>query len=395
MQRDVIIIGAGPAGIGCAIALQRAGVHCLTVVDRDRVGASFRKWPPHMRFLTPSFYSNPFQLTDLNSVTPSSSPGDFLRREHPAGDDYAAYLEALASHYQLPVREGVEVDGLQRNHDGFVLQTSAGRWHARFVIWAAGEFGRPWHGGIEGAEHALHNSAIHDYDQLPGVEHVVIGGYESGMDTMVMLAERGRVVHLFARGEPWKEDHADPSISLSPHTVGRVREVLARHRDRLRFNGHADVRRIQTAGDDCWRLQMADGSRFDSTTPPILCTGFKPVLGPVDKLFECDDDGLPVVSEDADESTLTDGLFYSGPRLSHRGSRFCFVYKFRSRFGVIASAIADRLGADWQQPMELYEKHGFLIRDPGCCVGCECPAGQVEPEEESRETPAANRRRSA
>lgn len=393
MQRDVIIIGAGPAGIGCAIALQRAGVACITIVDRDRVGASFRNWPPHMRFLTPSFYSNPFQLTDLNSVTPSSSPGDFLRNEHPAGEDYAAYLEALASHYQLPVREGVEVTGVRPDDDGFVLQTSAGRWRARFVIWAAGEFGRPWQGGIEGGEHGLHNSAISDYDQLPGAEHVIVGGYESGMDSLIMLARRGRIVHLFARGEPWKEDHADPSISLSPHTIGRMREVLAEHRQRLRFNGESDVRRIEPRGGDCWRLHLDDGKCFDSPTRPILCTGFKPVLGPVGELFEHNEEGLPVVTEQADESTLTGGLFYSGPRLSHRGSRFCFIYKFRSRFGVIASAIADRLGCDWQRPMELYEKHGFLISDPACCVGCECPAGQIEPDGE--EQPAAAGRRSA
>lgn len=354
-HRDALVVGAGPAGLGCSIALQRAGVRSLAVLERGQVGESFTRWPAHMRFLTPSFYSNPFQLTDLNSITPASSPGDFLREEHPSGASYALYLKALASHYELPVREQEEVLEVRRNDGEFILETTEGRWQAPFLIWAAGEFGRPHDGGIAGAEHGIHNSAIGDYDQLEGAEHVVIGGYESGMDTLVMLAERGRTVHVFARGAPWKDDHADPSISLSPFTVGRVKQILERHRPRLRFNGDADVRRIERLGSSTWRLHLADGNCFDSPSHPILCTGFKPVLGPTEQLFDLNSEGLPIVSEKADESTRTEGLFYSGPRLTHRGARFCFIYKFRCRFGVIASTIAERLDIDCTKPMELYE----------------------------------------
>ncbi|WP_449071565.1 hypothetical protein [Prosthecobacter sp.] len=51
---------------------------------------------------------------------------------------------------------------------------------------------------------------------------------------------------------------------------------------------------------------------------------------------------LPVFTEEADESTRVPGLFYSGPSLQHRGMLFCFIYKFRPRFGIIAREIARR-----------------------------------------------------
>lgn len=65
-----------------------------------------------------------------------------------------------------------------------------------------------------------------------------------------------------------------------------------------------------------------------------------------------------IPGEEADKSTLTENLFYSGPELVHRNSLFCFIYKFRARFGVIAHEIATRLG--------------FMNADLDCCTECQC-----------------------
>ncbi|MGB0414899.1 MAG: FAD-dependent oxidoreductase, partial [Coraliomargarita sp.] len=45
MDYEVIIVGAGPAGLGTRLALQRAGVERVLLLEADRVGASFRRWP--------------------------------------------------------------------------------------------------------------------------------------------------------------------------------------------------------------------------------------------------------------------------------------------------------------------------------------------------------------
>ena len=58
----------------------------------------------------------------------------------------------------------------------------------------------------------------------------------------------------------------------------------------------------------------------------------------------------PIVTEEADESTLVPGLFLAGPMVHHRGVRFCFIYKFRQRFAIVANAIAQRLGMDTTEP---------------------------------------------
>ena len=92
----------------------------------------------------------------------------------------------------------------------------------------------------------------------------------------------------------------------------------------------------------------------------------------MDHLFAYEN-GLPVFSEDADESTITPGLFYAGPQLVHRNALFCFIYKFRARFGVIAAEIAQREGLpDVEERLLPYLKAGFMIDDLDCCTNCEC-----------------------
>ncbi|MEM9299897.1 MAG: NAD(P)-binding domain-containing protein, partial [Bacteroidota bacterium] len=50
---DVVIVGAGPAGLGIGIILQQLGIYYV-ILEKSSVGASFRKWPKETRFISPS-----------------------------------------------------------------------------------------------------------------------------------------------------------------------------------------------------------------------------------------------------------------------------------------------------------------------------------------------------
>merc|ERR1712194_605976 len=107
----------------------------------------------------------------------------------------------------------------------------------------------------------------------------------------------------------------------------------------------------------------------------VLCTGFDPSGNPLLKdLFEWNREGLPVVTPENDESTITKNLFLAGPSLMHRlackdGEEeedaadkdddskniiFCFVYKYRTRFGVVASAILQRYMEDQSLKLQTF-----------------------------------------
>ena len=386
-RTSVLIVGAGPSGIGVATALKQAGVTDMQIIDAREIGASFLNWPRQMSLLTPSFHSNSFGLTDLNAIDPETSPADYLRTQHPKGDQYAKYLKAVATYHELPVRTGVRVSALEKEGDQFIATTNQGDFFADIVVWATGQFFSPRDQAFPGAELALHSSKVNDWKELEGDEFTVIGGYESGLDAALNLVDLGKTVSLHSRGEPWTSDDPDPSRSISPRTLDRLRDILQspEKSKKLELFKNSDICSIEES-QGWWTLLDQDEIPSVSYTRPILANGFHSGLGLVESLFRHDENNLPVFSEEADESTSTPGLFYTGPALVHRNSLFCFIYKFRARFGVVAREIANRLGKpEVDDKLMSYLKAGFMNTDLDCCTNCECA---IEPSNSAPEPKA-------
>ncbi len=109
---EVVIVGAGPSGIGMCSMLKDFGVESMTIIDKGKVGETFDKWPEEMRFITPSFTTNFWGHMDLNSIAVGTSPAFTLETEHPTGKEYAKYLRTLAEHFELPIKENTEVESV-------------------------------------------------------------------------------------------------------------------------------------------------------------------------------------------------------------------------------------------------------------------------------------------
>ena len=81
-------------------------------------------------------------------------------------------------------------------------------------------------------------------------------------------------------------------------------------------------------------------------------------------------EGAPLLTDD-DQSTKTPGLFLVGPAVRHDTLSFCFVYKFRQRFGVVADAMARGLGLDTAEAVERCREMNMFLDDFECCAdGC-------------------------
>jgi cation diffusion facilitator CzcD-associated flavoprotein CzcO len=367
---DALIVGAGAAGVGCGLVLQHLGVRDFTVLERRRIGASFARWPREMRFITPSFTGHAFGQLDLNAIAPYTSPAFTLRTEHPTGAEYALYLQGVADHFGLPVMTGVDVKGVARNDDGtFTLDTSKGYVDTRFLIWAAGEFQYPRRAPFKGAEHGIHNSRITRWQALTGKEFVVIGGYESGIDAAIHLSNLGKRVRVLERSDVWRDPGHDPSVALSPFTQDRLRAAL--QDKRITLTSGVEVRAIEKNGRGFVVRGAKPRQQWQTDAPPVLATGFIGSTRLIHKLFAWREGSLPELTEQ-DESTIAPGLFLAGPAVRQRNVIFCFIYKFRQRFAIIAQQIGQRLGLD-TTPLELYRQHEMFLDDLACCEDeCRC-----------------------
>lgn len=189
-ETEVLVIGAGQAGIAMSEHLGDAGIEHL-VLERDRVAERWRsmRWDSlvangpawHDRF--------PHQEFDVD-------PDAF-----PTKEQVAAYLAAYAERIGAPIETGVEVLSVVKNdgRPGFRVETSTGTIDARYVVAATGPFQKPAIPPVvpeTAGIHQLHSSSYHRPEQLPAGGVLVVGAGSSGVQIADELRRAGRPTYL-------------------------------------------------------------------------------------------------------------------------------------------------------------------------------------------------------
>src|SRR6187397_1949985 len=100
---DVIVIGAGQAGLSVGYYLARRGLRFVILDGHARVGDSWRQRWDSLRLFTPARF-------DALVGMPFPAPDDAF----PTRDEMADYLEAYAKRFQLPVRPSMRVEALEQ-----------------------------------------------------------------------------------------------------------------------------------------------------------------------------------------------------------------------------------------------------------------------------------------
>ena len=364
---DAIVVGAGAAGVGVGITLQHVGVEKFLIVDRAKVGASFAAWPAETRFITPSFPSNSIGMLDLNSIAIGISPAYNMRVEHPTGAEFAAHLQNIVEYFELPVQENTNVTSIEKQDDLFIIKTENEVLYAKNVIWSAGEYQYPSTGGFNGCELCRHTSTVDSYSELEGDDFLIIGGYESGIDAAYHLAKNGKNVRVFDMEGPWESESSDPSVALSTYSFERMRHP--KFEENVSLHAHSIITLVNHV-NDTYQVITGDGQTFTSEVQPLFAGGFDGSHKFVSHLFNTRDDGFPEISEN-DESTTVPGMYLVGPSVRHDGHIFCFIFKYRQRFAIVAKAIAESLGLETEDFVEAYKSWGMYLDDLSCC-GQEC-----------------------
>jgi cation diffusion facilitator CzcD-associated flavoprotein CzcO len=213
---EVLIVGAGFAGLGCAIRLRRAGVEDLVILERgEEVGGTWRdnQYPGAACDIPSNLYSYSFALN------PDWSRGYSGSRE------ILAYVHELVSRFQLwPLlrfRQNVTALDYDDARGIWHVSTESGERHAaRSLIMAAGPLSNasfPALPGIEAyAGHKIHSARWdHGYD-FAGKRVAVIGTGASAIQIVPELVKQAASVKVFQRTPGWvlpRPDYAAPEWS--------------------------------------------------------------------------------------------------------------------------------------------------------------------------------------
>lgn len=315
----VIILGAGPAGLAAAYELLRRGVEPLILERGPVAGASFSAFPKNIFF-------GPW----LNNLLPGSSIdwSWLLRRStQPA---YSKYLREYARSNRLPLKTGIEVNGVE--HDGrlFQLATSAGTFSSHLLVNATGYFSQPFTPPFPGLEKTsipwMHVSQYREPRDI--VERLgrragrilVVGKRLSAGETFVELHKAGFQVALSFRGKlrfgpsqaqealfspvEWMLERVAVALRLRKHSYPR----LAGGESQRLINSGQVITFPNIQSFEGHQVVFEDGrkERFDLV---IFATGYRPALTHLKPILG-ETSGEPALKNM--ESVRCPGLFFLG-----------------------------------------------------------------------------------
>ena len=371
-KHECIIVWAGPAGIWVAIKLQELWINTI-ILEGNTIGSSFLKWGDHTHFISPSFPSNAFWQTDLNSIDYASSPWFMFQKEHLNWKEYAQYLQKMVQTHNIEVKENQKVSEVLKTESHFTIKTQGwGEFECDYLISATWEFSFPSSWDIVWSEHALHSSQMWEYTADNKITNTVpiIWWYESAVDSAYALYRKWKKVQVFCPDESQQWWTSDPSKTLSPYSVQRLQEMKEKWAISLTPNYITHIKK------DSWiyTLVWKNGNEYPFQEKPILATGFASWLDYLRKYVSYRSDWKPELNS-VDELQKTDNIFVVGPEVRQGKAIFCFIFKFRLRFGVIALEIAKRLwkSIDVESTKNTWEKQWFFLEKlENCWDECIC-----------------------
>jgi len=351
---ETLIIGAGQAGLATGYHLQRLGRPFLIVDGNERIGDNWRCHYDSLRLYSPVKYDG------LPGMAFEGDPWHF-----PGKDEVAAFLEAYAVRFNLPVRLQTRVDRLSaRPGGGFIARLGDETLTCDNAVLATGTFGRTPRAPelaarLDPGIRQLHSSEYKNPRQLQPGTTLVVGASHSGYDiayevgadrpTVLVGPDRGNIPFEW---ETRKMRLAMPIVVFAwKHLLTRRTPMGRKEMQKVRHEGgpttrvkphHLDergVRRYQEKVTDvspAGRPVLADGRELDVANI-VWATGFQRELGWIDAPLRIED-GWPVERRGVVDSAP--GLFFCG---------LSFQYAFSSMVlpgvGRDAAYVARRIAA--------------------------------------------------
>ncbi|MFW5748079.1 MAG: flavin-containing monooxygenase [Chloroflexota bacterium] len=383
MAEDVLVIGAGPAGIACAYFLQEAGIHYRVVDRAQEIASTWNSLYPSLRLNTTRFFSH--------------LPGKRFPLRYglfPTGKQYHRYLEDYVREHNFNIHLGVTVHEIKPEDGGWRVESSEGSTWYSCVISATGRFGRRWLPDIPGMND-FRGRLIHAQDYLgpepyAGKRVMVVGNGPSGVDIATELGRDPNVVHpvllsqrtgvvLRPRYPMGLPKHA--WVIIGETLPKRIGQRLIDHITSIRFENldRVGIKTPRTEAESsaaggtrgrelidvvkAGRVRCVDGPvRFYpeavrlqdgacvTVDAVIMGTGYKPVIDRYFKLpFERDNQGWPMrVEGDPDRQDTGQrqvagypGLYLVGVFYTGKGAMYNFNVEARQAVEEIQTRLAE------------------------------------------------------
>lgn len=321
---DVVVIGGSQAGLAIGYHLAQGGLRFVILDAGPEIGHAWRSRWDSLRLFTPAQYSS---LPGMAFPAPKDT--------YPGKDDVAAYLQAYASAFALPVRLNARVTSLTKHDGAYRIAIPDEGFTARQVVVATGPFQVPLvppvAGNVDEGVVQIHSADYRNPAQLPDGRVLVVGGGNSGFQIAEELAATRKVDLALGRRMPslpqrllgkdlfwWLAGVGFMKVSTDSRLGRKLaqRDVLiGSSARRLRRSGV--MLRERLTGVVGRRARFEDGSELD-VDGIVWATGFRPDFSWIDVAGVMGTNGRIVHRRGVTDAP---GLFFLGLTWQHtRGS---------------------------------------------------------------------------
>ena len=358
IRTDVLVIGAGQAGLAAAYHLQRLGIDYRIVEADARVGDVWRRRYDSLKLYSPAGY-------DALPGMPFPLP----KRAFPTGREMADYLETYAAQFGTRVETGVRIERLEQpaaEGRPFVATAGDRRYEAGQVIIATGSFQRPrvpdFATELDPAIRQLHSSEYRNPSQLAEGPVLVVGLSHSGADLAhEIAATRPVILSGKSHGQmPFPVDSRRAQIGwpviaaffrnvatldtpigrkMAPHVKNGGGPLLRWRKPELKAAG-VELTDARTTGVVGGKPVLADGRVLDVANV-VWCTGFSSDYSWVHPSIAVDEHGWP---EQYRGVTSVPGLFFMGVLFQYSVASMN-IHGVGRDAKYVVDRIADRLAA--------------------------------------------------
>ena len=184
-EYDIVIIGAGPAGISASLAAKESKLKAITI-EQDSLGGTVYSFPRKKIIMTAPMHLPLY--------------GKFKKTEITKTELLGLWDEVLTKN-NITIQENERVISIEKNEDHFVVQTNKKTITTNSVLLAIGRRGSPRKLGVEGEELEKVSYRLIEPEFVNNQDVLVVGGGDSAIETALALIEGNNTITLSYRGD--------------------------------------------------------------------------------------------------------------------------------------------------------------------------------------------------
>ncbi len=331
INKELIIVGSGPAGLKSAEMAARENIDYL-VLERGEVGQGWKEIRPDMKFLSPchpqrdwTSLSEKFPIWKMDVQRPYCSSAEFVN-----------YLDAYADHFNLNIHTNSKVVEITHDGDVFIVHAQNGKtYSAPLLLAATGIFGNPFIPNIPGARnnnHVMHSHHYRSYKDFMKQKVLVVGAGNSAAEVAIDLCGWS-MVYMVSRKELQYFSDTRKLYHIRGISESYLKELISM--ELIRYRAYQDIQYI-----DQDYVQFKDWSL--NVHKVIFATGYNAHIDVLKNFkIRVNKHNYPEVSMSG-ESIQYPNLFFAGP-LAYQTSSSLVIHGFIKYLPQTIRRITERL----------------------------------------------------